>query len=122
MRVLLRVFIPKQAFEVFTNDPDVIALAPLYMRIMILHFFVSAWTGTFQSMVTGCGFVELGFAIGILDGVICRIGFSLLFVNLLHMGFEGYWWGTAFARTLPGVIVFAYFMSGKWKNRKLLGE
>ncbi len=118
----LALFCPQEIFSVFTKDGAVIQMGSVYMGIMIMHFYMSAITGTFQAMVTGCGFVSLGFLIGILDGVICRIGFSLLFVYGFHLGAEGYWWGTAFARTLPGLLCFAYFMSGKWKTRKLLAE
>lgn len=118
----ISLFAPKALFAIFTPDQAVIDEGVIYMRIMIMHFFMSAITGTFQAMVTGCGFVSLGFLIGILDGVVCRIGFSLLFVYVLNQGAYGYWWGTAFARTLPGLLCFAYFMSGKWKTRKLLSD
>ena len=118
----IALFAPKALFAIFTPDQAVIDEGVIYMKIMIMHFFMSAITGTFQAMVTGCGFVSLGFLIGILDGVVCRIGFSLLFVNVFNQGAYGYWWGTAFARTLPGLLCFAYFMSGKWKTRKLLSD
>ncbi len=118
----LAFFFSRQLFKIFTSDAAVIEMSVIYMRIMIMHFYMSAITGTFQSMVTGSGFVSLGFIIGILDGVICRIGFSVLFAFILDMGFKGFWWGTAFARTLPGLLCFVYFISGKWKTRKLLSE
>lgn len=116
----LALTIPKTLFGVFTSDPAVLELGVTYMRIMVLAFFASACTGSFQSMVTGSGFVSLGFLIGILDGVVCRIGFSLLFVYVFNQGAIGYFWGTAFSRTLPAVLCYAYFISGKWKTRKLL--
>lgn len=117
---ILALCCPTYIFQIFTSDVAVIEMGKTYMRIMILHFYMSAITSTFQAMVTGSGFVTLNFFIGILDGVICRIGFSLLFVYGLHMGAQGYWLGTAFARTLPGLLCFLYFISGKWKTRKLL--
>lgn len=117
---LLAVLCPNEIFRIFTSDVAVIEMGKVYMRIMILHFYMSAITSTFQALVTGSGFVSLSFFIGILDGVICRIGFSLLFVNLFHMEAEGYWLGTAFARTLPGLLCFLYFISNQWKKRKLL--
>ena len=74
------------------------------------------------AMVTGCGFVELGFAIGIMDGLVCKIGLSWLFMNVFQMGYLGLWWGVACSRILPGCISLVYFLSGKWKTRKLLTE
>ena len=117
---LLCLFCPKVIFGIFTNDPLVLDLGVTFLRIFILHFFVSAVIGAFQAMVTGCGFVELGFAIGILDGVVCKIGLSLIFVNFFQMGYQGLWWGVACSRILPCLICIGYYCSGKWKTRKLL--
>ena len=116
------IFIPEQLFGIFTTDETVIAMGAVFLQIMIIHFYASAFIGPFQAMVTGCGFVSLGFVIGILDGVVCKIGLSLIFVNILGMGYEGYFWGIACSRILPGLLCFAYFLSGKWKTRKLLAD
>lgn len=119
---LLCIVCPKMIFGLFTNDQSVIALGEIFLRIFILHFIVSAIIGAFQAMITGCGFVELGFIIGILDGVVCKIGLSWIFVNVFNMGYQGLWWGVACSRILPTIICIAYYLSGKWKTRKLLTE
>ncbi|MCD7805971.1 MAG: MATE family efflux transporter [Lachnospiraceae bacterium] len=142
---VLCLLFPKQIFGLFSNDELVLALGVVYLEFMVIHFFSSAFVGAFQSMVTGCGFVSLGFAIGILDGVVCKIGLSLIFVPLFasaqpgsifyfftsqipaaitgeahSFGYLGYFLGIACSRILPGLLRFAYFVSGKWKTRKLL--
>lgn len=114
--------VPKQMFSLFTNVEAVKDLGVVFLHIMTIHFFCSAFVGSFQSMVTGCGFVELGFGIGILDGIICKIGFSLIFLNVLSVGETSFWWGTAVSRFLPGCLCLAYFLSGKWKVRKMLSD
>ncbi len=118
----LSVFIPRQVFGLFTNDPDVLDLGVMYMRILILHYFSSAVVTSFQAMVTGSGFASMNFAIGILDGVVCKIGFSILFADVFGMGVIGYFLAIGFSRILPGIICFGYFVSGAWKKRKLLTE
>lgn len=117
---LLCLFVPEQIFGIFTKDAEVRQLGAVFLRIMILHFFVSAIVGSFQAMVTGCGFVSLGFAIGVLDGVVCKIGLSILFVYGLHMGYIGLFWGVACSRILPAILCATYYFSGKWRTRKLL--
>ena len=119
---ILFVCVPKPLYRLFTQDPEVLAFGVTYLRIMVMTIFVAGITGSFQAMITGCGFVSLGFVLGIVDGVISRIGFSLLFLYVFDMGVTSYFWGTAFSRTITGVIVVGYFLSGKWKNRKLLTE
>lgn len=119
---LLCLLIPEQIFGIFTKDTEVRALGAVFLHIIIVHFFASATVGSFQAMVTGCGFVSLGFAIGILDGVVCKIGLSLLFMNVFEMGYLGLFWGVACSRILPAVLCGAYYFSGKWKTRKLLTD
>ncbi len=119
---LICIFIPTQIFGLFTSDPEVLALGKIFLRIFIIHFYSSAITGSFQSMVTGSGFVELGFIIGVLDGLICKIGFGLLFMSMFNPGYLGIWLGVSCSRILPGMISIIYFYSGKWKTRKLLTE
>ena len=114
--------IPKEIYGIFTTDEAVKELGVLYLQIMVIHFFASSFVGAFQAMVNGSGFVELGFIIGILDGIICKIGLSIIFVYIFHMGYIGYFWGIACSRILPGLVCFIYFISGKWKVRKLLIE
>ncbi len=119
---ILCLMIPHQIFAIFTNDEQVIELGSTFLRIFIVHFYASAVTGSFQAMVTGSGFVELGFILGALDGLICKIGFSVLFISAFDMGYLGLWWGVSCSRILPGCICILYFFSGKWKTRKLLTD
>ena len=114
--------IPEYIFKIFTKDVAVIQLGKVFLQIMIVHFFSSAITGSFQAMVTGSGFVELGFIIGILDGLVCKIGFSILFMSVFNLGYVGIWWGVSISRILPGMISIVYFFSNKWQTRKLLTE
>ncbi len=116
----LSVLIPRQVFGIFTKDPDVLDLGVIYMHILIAHFFCSAVVTAFQSIVIGSGFATMNFAIGILDGVICKIGLSILFANVMGMGVIGYFLAIGFSRALPAVICFLFFISGIWKKRKLL--
>ena len=116
----LCIFIPKQLFSVFSTDAAVKDLGSVYLRIMIVHFIVSATIGAYQAMVTGSGFVSLGFAIGIIDGVVCKIGLSYLLIYVFNLGYIGLFWGIACSRIIPCIICMVYYYSGKWRTRKLL--
>lgn len=120
--ISVALLLPKPLFSIFTTDAAVIDFGVTYLRILAVSIFVSALITPLNSMVTGSGFVSLGFAIGILDGVVCRIGFSLFFSKVLQLGEVSYFWGTACCRILPCIVCFCYFMSGKWKTRRLLSE
>ncbi len=120
--MLISILIPRPVFGLFTKDPEVLDLGVTYMHILIAHYFCSAVTSSFQSMVIGSGFASMNFVIGILDGVVCKIGLSLILGNVMGMGVIGYFWAMGFSRALPGIICFIFFISGSWKKRKLLTE
>ena len=121
VNTILALTIPEYIFSIFTKDAEVIKFGvEHYMRIAIIIFFLSSIMGPMQSMVTGSGFAMLGLAVGILDGVVFRLSFSYLFANVMNMGVDGYFLASALARLGPVIICGGYFLSGKWRTRKLL--
>ncbi|MBR0229967.1 MAG: MATE family efflux transporter [Erysipelotrichaceae bacterium] len=118
--VVICMLFHNQIYGLFTDEAEVILLGKEYLQIMYIHFFCSALTGSFQAMVTGSGFVQLGFIIGVLDGLVCKIGLSYLFMTLLKMGYKGLWLGVSLSRLIPGMICVGYYLSGSWKTRKIL--
>ncbi len=120
---------PRQTFGIFTTDEAVKDLGVYYVQMLAVHIMVSAVTSSFQSMVIGSGNASLNFAIGILDGVVCKIGLSLLFIHVIFqvnpetdwfMTTMGYFWGTGLSRVLPACVNMVYFFSGRWKDRSLV--
>ena len=111
---------PNEIFGLFTKDPEVLAEGSVYLRIMAVHFVLSAVVCAFQAMIIGCGNASMNFFIGILDGIVCKVGICLLLTRGFGMGAEGYFIGTAWSRALPAVVCILYYCSGRWKNRKLL--
>lgn len=122
---------PHQVFGIFTPDKDVQALGVFYIQMLAVHILVSAVTSSFQSMVIGSGNAALNFVIGILDGVVCKVGLSLLFVYAIFqvtpetdwfMTTLGYFWGTGLSRVLPAFVCMGYFFSGRWRGRSLVED
>ncbi len=112
--------IPKQLVRIFTPDTEVLEYSVMYMRIQVITFFSAAFMGGFCSMVNGSGFASLGFLLGIMDGVVFRVGFALLFLHVFSMQEVSYFLANALARFAPATVAFFYFISGKWKTRALL--
>lgn len=111
---------PRFVFGIFTTDQAVLDMGVIYLDILAVHLILSAVTSSFQAMVIGSGFASLNFVIGILDGVVCKVGLALVLVYGFDMGVAGFWWGTGFSRLIPGIICIVYFVSGAWKKRELL--
>ena len=74
----------------------------------------------FFSLINGSGNSKLNLAVALLDGVIGRIGLTLLLGVALSLGIGGFWYGEALAGLIPIFIGGVYFISGKWRTRKYL--
>lgn len=113
---------PKLVFSLFTTEADVMALAPTYLRISCIGFAASIFNSSFNSVINGIGFTSLSMAIGLLDGVVARISFSLLFGFTFGMGLNGFFLGHSLAIWITALLSFFYYISGRWERRKLVVE
>ena len=111
---------PEQIFSIFDTDPAVLALARSYSVMCAISLVGFATRAAAFALLNGIGYASLSFVASILDGIVARIGFSLLFGEVFRMGVQGYWLGGAIAGNVIGVIVLFYYLTGRWKSRKLL--
>ncbi len=111
---------PKGVFGLFTSDAAVLDMAPGYMPILTVMFLSFATMSSPLGLINGVGHAKLNFVIALADGVVARIGLSLLLANVCGLGLRGYWWGSALAGFVSSVWGFAYYLSGRWQERKVL--
>ena len=111
---------PVTLFGIFTSDPEVLALAGQFMPICCVIFFLSAAIAPYEGVVSGTGNARLSFLGGILDGVVCRVSFGLLFGKALGWGAPGFFMGDALARIGVVAVGAIYYHSGAWKKHSLL--
>lgn len=111
---------PKTIFGLFNSDPEVLDMAMTYIPVAVLLYVGFALRSPFFALINGSGNARLNLMVGLLDGVICRIGLALLMGLVLDMGIMGFWLGNAFAGYMPFLIGGVYFLTGKWKTRKLI--
>ena len=112
----------KELFMLFSDDKQVHSLSSEFIRAivwMFIPFAIMRGTGAF---VQGIGNVKLGMVLSILDGVALRIGLSWLFGIYLNYGFFGFVLGYALAPYGYAIPSLIYFLSGKWKKRKILAD
>lgn len=120
--IILCLAAPKTVFSLFTTEAAVLDLAPSYLRISCIGFAASILNSCFNSVINGIGFTSLAMAIGLLDGVVARIAFSLLFGITLGMGLNGFFLGHSLAIWVTALLSFGYYLSGHWQRRKLAVE
>ncbi len=116
--IFLLVTWPEAIFSLFTSDTSIMPVAMEYIPIGVLVFLGSAFRACMNTLLNGGGNYNLNFVVALLDGIINRIGFGLLFGVALNMGYFGFWLGDAVAGFTPFVVGGVYYLTGKWKTRK----
>jgi len=117
MAVLLLLF-PEVIFGIFDKNPEVLALAHVYAPIGALNFIGFASRSPAMAFINGIGFSRLSFVTGFVDGIVARIGLSLLFGVYMDMGISGFWLGSTLAGYVFLFVGLVYFAMGTWKKRK----
>lgn len=108
---------PEGVFALFNKEEAVLAMCRTYVPIAVLNFFAWALRGPSMSLCNGMGYPIMNFTLGMIDGVVMRIGLCLLMGDVLGMGIQGYWLSSALAGYTFFLIMFPYFLSGRWKRR-----
>ncbi|MCD8054393.1 MAG: MATE family efflux transporter [Lachnospiraceae bacterium] len=109
-----------QLFMLFTSDKEILALSPVFIRNIIWTFIPLAFLRGNNALIQGIGNARLSMCMSLLDGMVCRIGFSYLFGVFLDMGFAGFVLGYGLApagAAVPGMI---YCLSGIWQKKQSL--
>jgi putative MATE family efflux protein len=107
---------PVPIFRLFGADESVLSVAMEYLPIAVLIFAGSAFRSPMNALINGSGNNGMNFATAMLDGIILRIGLSVLFGLVLNMGYLGFWLGDACAGFTPFVIGLVFYYSGKWRQ------
>ncbi len=117
---LATAFFPDFVFGLFIQEAQVLERAHEYVPVVILLFAGCGLRAPLFALINGSGNSKLNLAVALLDGVIGRIGLTLLLGLVCSYGIYGFWYGEALAGFIPIFIGGAYFLSGKWKTRRYL--
>lgn len=112
----------KTLFRLFSDDTAVHAMADTFIAAILWMFPALAVMRGSGAFIQGIGNAKLGLVLSLLDGVVLRIGFSVLFGIVFSWGFYGFVLGyglAAYGCAIPGAI---YFLRGKWKKQKTLAD
>ncbi len=113
---LLICLFPMQIFGIFTTEADVMEIAVKYVPIAVLLFAGSALRAIMNALLNGSGNYKVNFVTAILDGIVLRIGISVLFGLTFGMKHYGFWLGDALAGFTPFWIGVVFYFSGVWKE------
>ena len=109
---------PRQIFGFFTDDADVLAMAPRFLLIEALMFLGMALAGGPFALFEGLGRTDLEMWAGILENLVVKVLVAMAMAKI--MGVYGYWLGMGVAGFTTPVWGFVWFLSGRWRKQKRL--
>ncbi len=109
---------PQQIFGLFDSSAEVLAMAPLYAPVAAISFMGFAFRSPSLALINGLGHSKINFLMGVVEGLVLRIGLTYLLGVICGFGIQGFWYGSTIASYGYGLVVFPYFFSGAWKRRK----
>ncbi|NLY76373.1 MAG: MATE family efflux transporter [Firmicutes bacterium] len=112
----------RQMFGIFTDDPNVLELSFTFVSAIVWSFPAMTLMRGSHGFIRGLGNAKLSLALGLLDAFVLRIGLSYLLGVIFNLGLFGFFLGYGLAAYGTGVPGMIYFLSGKWKNFRLIKE
>lgn len=107
---------PQLLFGLFSSDEAVLAMAVIYVPVAMVQYAGATLRPANFALINGSGNSRLNLMVALLDGVVSRIGLSLLLGEVLGLGIMGFWYGNAISGTVPFYIGGIYLLSGRWKK------
>ena len=86
-----------------------------FLPCAVIDYFGFAARSPTNALVNGSGHARLNLFMGIMDGIVSRIGLAVLLGIVLNLGILGFWYGSACSGLVPFMIGLIFFLSGKWK-------
>ena len=115
---LLVVFVGEAMMKLFTTDPDVIAIGQDYLVIVSVFYIFFAAMFTYTGLLRGAGATMIPMVISLLTLWLIRVPLSAYMASF--MGVNGIWWALPVSWVIGLVATWAYYRSGRWKNKGVI--
>ena len=109
---------PLQLFGIFTKEEGVLEIVYPYLPILVFSFVNAGIRPITRALIDGSGNKQINLITALLDAIVARIGFALIFGVWLGWGYLGFWFGATLAEVVPIIIGIVFYFTGKWKIKK----
>ena len=106
---------PIQLFGIFTKEEGVLEIVYSYLPILVFSFVNAGIRPVTRALIDGSGNKQINLITALLDAIVARIGFALIFGVWLGWGYLGFWFGATLAEVVPIIIGIVFYFTGKWK-------
>jgi putative MATE family efflux protein len=111
-------FFGREMMMIFTSDEAVISIGYDYLRIIGAVFILHGATNVMNGAMRGAGDTLFAMVTGIVSFWLIRIPLACLLSE--RTGYCGIWWAISISITLGFLATCVYYLSGRWKRRKVV--
>lgn len=117
--ILTRLF-PEQILALFDDDPAMISAGMEYIKTFSFDYLLVPAVFCLNGLITGSGHTVVSSIGGIMSSLGFRIPLAILFGVVLDKGMLGLGLAAPAATLGSGIILFSYYLSGKWKDSTVI--
>jgi putative MATE family efflux protein len=110
----------EQLIDVFTSDPNVIAIGSEYLQIVSPFYIIFTSMFVIGAIMRGAGDTLIPMIITFLALWIVRI--PVCYYLAQRMGETGIWWGIPLAWFIGATLSFIYYLTGRWKSMVIVNK
>ncbi len=108
---------PDTILGVFASDPELIAIASVYLRIAVVGFLFLAIIAVVMQALSGAGDTVPLMVVGIVMGWLVQLPLAYFLPRVSDMGVFGVRWAMVIGLAVGAIAYLAYFRAGRWKRK-----
>lgn len=117
--ILSRAGISKAIVSIFSDDPQVIAMAADFLSIMAFWCFTNGVYNTTSGLFQGTGHTEVNMAVDVTRLWVFRFVTLWFCESVLHMGVRSIWYSVVISNGISAAILYILYRSGIWKKVRI---
>ena len=117
--LLVNIF-PAQLLRLFDNNPELIEAGIVYIKTFSFDYLFVPLMAGLNGLFIGSGHTTFSLINGMTSALLVRIPTCYIFGIMLDMGLSGVGLGAPCASFVAFAIGLIYYMSGKWKENKII--
>jgi len=117
--ILSRDFISTSIVSIFSDDPEVIAMAADFLSIMAFWCFTNGVYNSSVGLFNGTGHTEVTMAVDAARLWVFRFLTLWFCGTVLEMGVRSVWYSVVVSNGICAAILFVLYLSGIWKKSKI---
>lgn len=109
-----------ELMSLFTNDETVIQIGAEYLLIVGSFYVLFSVMFSITGVLRGAGATFITMISSIVSLWLVRIPLAYIFSDTF--GYVGIWWANPIGWGVGLIIVYAYYLTGRWKNKGVIGQ